>query len=468
MSALEIFSRQIPIRERREKLALKPKPEHANDDTPTGQSLFSRRRDIINQMLSPTIKHFSFDGSSFNRRSISPFLRDYTSSESQTTTMSMSTTTTTDEFELEPIERLQQQQQTTKPKWDREQLLQLSDTVRASLNKNDNASTTPVPLSPFHAFKLHEFLVTALNDENTRNPTLDSDMIEYARLDKMVGELLQYNNESTTIQQARDLRKKWRNRFREHLFMMDRHRCAVLVGGGRLKDVAFDNSLEYDLGKWHTTTKLGGLVSEVEGNQSFEPGHWWLNTTCAERDGIINGSQEKPTKGRYGFTALPLLTGSEELTGGSTVKYVREGGMADMHIALISQVGRQIRVLRGYRLESILAPVAGLRYDGIYMVKQYGCKYDVKMGKYRLQLTLERKAGQRPFEEVRRVPKPSQLDDWALYEKLEGDKVKQMLGQTRYLGWKLRQQEEKVDREQWRRAKFFRASFSTGQERGHT
>jgi len=59
------------------------------------------------------------------------------------------------------------------------------------------------------------------------------------------------------------------------------------------------------------------------------------------------------------------------------------------------------------------------------------------------------------------MPKPSQLDDWALYEKLEGDKVKMLLGQTGYLSWKLRQQEEKVNRDEWRRAKMFRASFST-------
>ncbi len=97
---------------------------------------------------------------------------------------------------------------------------------------------------------------------------------------------------------------------------------------------------------------------------------WWLNITCAERDGIVNSSLETPTKGCYGITALPLLTGSEELIRDNTVKYVREGRSFDMHVPLISQVGRKIRILRGYKLKSIFAPSAGLRYDGLY-VKPY-------------------------------------------------------------------------------------------------
>lgn len=76
---------------------------------------------------------------------------------------------------------------------------------------------------------------------------------------------------------------------------------------------------------------------------------------------------EKATSGLYGITALPLLTGREELQSRNPnfVKYIREGGPLDMHIPLISKVGRQIRVLRGYRLKSVFAPQAGLRYDGL-------------------------------------------------------------------------------------------------------
>lgn len=77
---------------------------------------------------------------------------------------------------------------------------------------------------------------------------------------------------------------------------------------------------------------------------------------------------------------------------------------------------------------------------------------------HRLELTLERVAGQKPIEDVARVPKPSQLDDWYLFEKLEGDKIKQKLGEVGYLEWKLRRQQEKNDREEWKRSRLFRAS----------
>lgn len=95
-----------------------------------------------------------------------------------------------------------------------------------------------------------------------------------------------------------------------------------------------------------------------------------------------------------------------------------------------------------------------------YTIRQYGCKLDNSINKYRLELTLERAADQRPFESIRRVPKPSQLDDWALYEKLEGDKVKLVEGESSYLQWKLKRQEEKADLEEWQRSRLFRASFA--------
>lgn len=77
---------------------------------------------------------------------------------------------------------------------------------------------------------------------------------------------------------------------------------------------------------------------------------------------------EKPTKGRYGMPTLPLMTGREDMHWpGEIVTYIRESSsMADMHVSLISQVGSKIRILRGYRLKSPLAPRAGIRYDGLY------------------------------------------------------------------------------------------------------
>jgi hypothetical protein len=92
---------------------------------------------------------------------------------------------------------------------------------------------------------------------------------------------------------------------------------------------------------------------------------WWLNIACAYRDGIVGNEYEKPTEGQYGITALPLLTGREAMLEPNRVKYIREGNLSDMHNSLVTQTGKQIRILRGYRLKSIYAPSAGVRYDGL-------------------------------------------------------------------------------------------------------
>ncbi|KAI1754362.1 hypothetical protein F4782DRAFT_539183 [Xylaria castorea] len=464
MSMLERFARQNhSLRARRDRPDFKPKPVRISDDG-RRNSLFSRQRDIMNQILSPTIRHFSFDGSSslpFSRRSPSPRGAQTPHLNRSNFGVSCTQSTMTDQS-FEPLTP----SDSAAPHWSQAELLDLSDSVRAGLRGGHVFSPDTERLS--------SFLETALEDEERRYPTIDFEAIEYARLDKLLSEIVQFADAMKTsdlspefllrfrvnVSRAKNLRRLWRRRFREQFFMIDKHRCAILVEGGRLKDVSFNSSLDYDLGKWQTM-RVSGPVSEVEANLQFEPGHWWLNITCAQRDGIVNSSLEIPTTGCYGFPALPLLTGSEEMIRHNTVRYVREG-RTFTHVPLISQVGRKIRIIRGYKLKSIFAPEAGLRYDGLYIIRQYGCKLDSSNSKYRLELTLERAADQRPFEKIHKVPKPSQLDDWALYEKLEGDTVRLLQGESSYLEWKLKREEERADREDWQRIRLFRASFSVG------
>ncbi len=85
---------------------------------------------------------------------------------------------------------------------------------------------------------------------------------------------------------------------------------------------------------------------------------------------------------------------------------------------------------------------------------------DISTNTHRLELTLERVTNQKPIESIMDIPKPSQVDDWKLFEKLEGDKIKLTQGDSSYLEWKLRAQGEKLDREEWKRTRLFRASFS--------
>jgi hypothetical protein len=82
---------------------------------------------------------------------------------------------------------------------------------------------------------------------------------------------------------------------------------------------------------------------------------------------MVGSASETPTKGRYGCAILPLLTGEEVQVDENTIKYIRTGRLRDTHISLLSQVGYQIKVLRGYRLKSVTAPQAGVRYDGLYV-----------------------------------------------------------------------------------------------------
>lgn len=160
--------------------------------------------------------------------------------------------------------------------WDKIMLLNLCDSVRASIKHEESVGPD--------AIKLGIFLEAVLKEEDSRHPTMDFVTIEYARLDKLVEELLQFaelmnaaSNSAelplrflTDVAHCKKLRTIWRHRFREQYVMIDQLRCAVMVKGGRLKNVSFASAVTYDLGMWHT--EAANLVSEAEGNQQFEPG----------------------------------------------------------------------------------------------------------------------------------------------------------------------------------------------------
>jgi hypothetical protein len=87
---------------------------------------------------------------------------------------------------------------------------------------------------------------------------------------------------------------------------------------------------------------------------------------CAYGDGIVTRRNGVITKDKYGVTALALVTGTE--VEGSTPgvsEYEKEGRLQDMHFDLMVTHGRSIRILRSHTLRSNLAPVAGVRYDGL-------------------------------------------------------------------------------------------------------
>lgn len=97
---------------------------------------------------------------------------------------------------------------------------------------------------------------------------------------------------------------------------------------------------------------------------------WWVNLAAAHRDGVVGTQLDKPTRGRYGYTAIPLLTGKEENILGDRVTYVREERQMRRvpclgDVPMMSLLGAKVRLLRGSGLQSPYAPTAGLRYDGV-------------------------------------------------------------------------------------------------------
>ena len=81
-----------------------------------------------------------------------------------------------------------------------------------------------------------------------------------------------------------------------------------------------------------------------------------------------------------------------------------------------------------------------------YAVKHYGhALADADKNIYRCVITLERVPGQLPFDEVRTIPTPSQLDDWLLYLRLMGDNIRAREGDVAHSQWKsLGDQQEKA------------------------
>ena len=50
------------------------------------------------------------------------------------------------------------------------------------------------------------------------------------------------------------------------------------------------------------------------------------------------------------------------------------------------------------------------------------------------------------------IPRPSQMDDWLLFEKYEGEMVRQSRGNQGFLDWKTAKAEGNLELEQWKRA----------------
>ncbi|KAK3380231.1 PUA-like domain-containing protein [Lasiosphaeria ovina] len=349
-----------------------------------------------------------------------------------------------------------------KVSFDAESLLKLSDSVRRWLSEAGHSGPD--------SDRLTMFLENALAEEVRGLSPIGFEAIKLARLDKMVAELVDCAKRGTIVSAkclsdsaaADSLLRAWRARFKAQYFMMDEIRTADLATTGRLEGVAFVAPAPGAPGAWKVTDPNPRPHLGSNPNLNFEAGYWALNIACAHRDSLVACDSQKVTTGKYGLSTLPLLTGKEDLFEGNQLRYTFEGTLKDMHVSLMMKVGRQIRILRGYQLRSPHAPSGGVRYDGLWKLTNYRHKLDVNTEIYRLELTLARVDGQPPMSELAKIPTPSQLDEWHLYEKLEADKIRQATGEQMAFQWKVQKEADRLEREQWKRVREFRSSISAG------
>lgn len=96
---------------------------------------------------------------------------------------------------------------------------------------------------------------------------------------------------------------------------------------------------------------------------------------------------------------------------------------------------------------------AGLTNETRYRIQSWSIKLNMVSEVYTLRLTLERLPNQKPMDEITHIPKPSQLDDWNLYEQLERARVRKTEGKTKFDEWTAGRKVERAERAEWRRSK---------------
>lgn len=82
---------------------------------------------------------------------------------------------------------------------------------------------------------------------------------------------------------------------------------------------------------------------------------------------MVGHMADDMTKSPYGVTAIPLLAGEEiESSVPNCFTYRRTGPIQDMYLSIMRELGqRNVRILRGHKLNSPYAPKGGIRYDGL-------------------------------------------------------------------------------------------------------
>ncbi|KAF7955462.1 uncharacterized protein EAE97_000721 [Botrytis byssoidea] len=314
-----------------------------------------------------------------------------------------------------------------------------SDFIRKELRK---------PVFPINEIRTLESLIDDLLDEG---PSLEFEVITYARLDKIVDEILQHvrNNflsQGASFRQimrkAQKLREKWIETFGDRFHTMDDERLRFMKESGCLRDIELQTTAKISE-LYGPTWKIrrAATFSEKEANENFEPGAWFLNTHCAVRDGIVPDAKDGFTWGVNGKpVAFSMLSGFEiKGSGKRQWVHVIESRVSAYHARRLMCVGNVIRLLRGYKLKSERAPRLGVRYDGLYKIESWGqvlLKLSAGPDIYRNTITLVELSGQNTMEDLDVIPTPWQMDNFLIYKKMIENDIKAREGEAAYKEYK--------------------------------
>ncbi|KAL8773377.1 MAG: hypothetical protein Q9209_001771 [Squamulea sp. 1 TL-2023] len=175
---------------------------------------------------------------------------------------------------------------------------------------------------------------------------------------------------------------------------------------------------------WSTEGKRSRAGTYKEGHCGFKVGSWWLNSAAACRDGIIDNLHYRITADNHVAHAIVMTQGQETnvLKDDRSLytPYSNDPGAVKLMATIGGEQRRTVRVLRSWRLQSNLAPSAGLRYDGLYRVTGYSVKLipgiEGEQDMWRYTFHLKREPDQESMEKVLAIPMPEQLDDWDDYK----------------------------------------------------
>ncbi|KAI4225381.1 MAG: hypothetical protein L6R36_003961 [Xanthoria steineri] len=268
-------------------------------------------------------------------------------------------------------------------------------------------------------------------DELLESP-MTLDILRFSRMEKALQRIVGANRGDwppDIVLKAKHLVGRWENSFGP----LQRVRTDLWATGGRLEGFAkprgwfkwegafSQKSLEAPA--WIAQEKRGRAETYKEGHCGFKVGEWWLNSAAACKDGIVDNLHYRITTDNRVAYAITMTQGKESnvSTDGrsSYTPYANDPGAVKLMATIGGEQRSTVRVLRSWRLRSSLAPVAGLRYDGLYRVTGYGVKLmpgsDDSQDTWRYTFHLEREKGQESMEKVLGIPMPDQLDDWEDY-----------------------------------------------------